>query len=92
MVLERFRQHTLVEVRPMTGRFHQIRVHFQQLSHPLAYDPTYNPAATFLMHRVPLHASRVLLQHPATRAPLEIGAPWPDDFSRAITTLRAGQK
>lgn len=87
-VLERFRAHTLVEARPITGRFHQIRVQFQQLGHPLAYDPVYNPGASFLLSRVPLHASMVSLQHPATRRPLDIGAPWPDDFARAVQLLR----
>lgn len=87
-VLERFPGHTLLEARPVTGRFHQVRVHLHQAGHPLAYDPTYNPGATFLMHRVPLHASRMTLQHPATRHLLEIGAPWPEDFSRAVQQLR----
>ncbi len=91
-VLERFPTCTLVEVRPLTGRFHQIRVHFLQLGHPLAYDPTYNPTAVFPLHRVPLHASRILLKHPATGRSLEIGCPWPDDFSTVIAQLRRGAR
>jgi len=87
-VLERFPGYTLVEARPVTGRFHQLRVHFQQAGHPLAYDPTYNPGATFVLHRVPLHASRILLRHPATHRPLEIGCPWADDFAHAVQCLR----
>ncbi|MBI4226968.1 MAG: RNA pseudouridine synthase, partial [Candidatus Omnitrophica bacterium] len=39
---------------------------------------------------VPLHASQLGLLHPATHRPLEIGCPWPDDFSRAVHTLRRG--
>ena len=88
-VLERFRDHTLVEARPRTGRFHQIRIQFQQHGHPLAHDPIYNPGASFLMTRVPLHASQVGLLHPARRQPLDIGCPWPDDFARAVQSLRA---
>lgn len=87
-VLERFRAHTLVEARPITGRFHQLRIQFQQAGHPLAYDPIYNPQAAFVLTRVPLHASQIGLQHPASRHPLEIGCPWPDDFARAIQILR----
>ncbi|MBI4313302.1 MAG: RluA family pseudouridine synthase, partial [Candidatus Omnitrophica bacterium] len=87
-VMERFQRYTLVEARPLTGRFHQLRIHFRQIGHPLAYDPTYNPDGNFLMKRVPLHASRILLQHPETRRPLEIGCPWADDFSKAVDALR----
>lgn len=90
-VLERFRGHTLIEARPLTGRFHQIRIQFQQHGHPLAYDPVYNPGASFLLMRVPLHASQVGLLHPARRQPLDIGCPWPDDFARAIQSLRRGK-
>lgn len=34
---------SLVEVHPKTGRFHQIRRHFQMIGHPVVGDPIYNP-------------------------------------------------
>ncbi len=40
-VIEEFRDFTLVEVELLTGRMHQIRVHFQAIGHPLAVDPVY---------------------------------------------------
>lgn len=40
-VIERFRHFTLVEARPLTGRTHQVRVHFLSIGHPLALDPLY---------------------------------------------------
>jgi 23S rRNA pseudouridine955/2504/2580 synthase/23S rRNA pseudouridine1911/1915/1917 synthase len=40
-VLERFRDYTLLDVRPLTGRSHQIRVHVQAIGYPLAIDPMY---------------------------------------------------
>ena len=39
--IERFRGYTLLDVRPRTGRSHQIRVHAQAIGHPLAIDPLY---------------------------------------------------
>lgn len=42
-VLERFAQHTLVEARPVTGRHHQIRVHFADIGHPVVDDEFYGP-------------------------------------------------
>jgi len=40
-VLERFRDLTLVEVQPLTGRQHQVRLHMSGIGHPVAVDPLY---------------------------------------------------
>lgn len=40
-VLEEFENYSLVEVKPLTGRMHQIRVHFKAIGHPLAIDSVY---------------------------------------------------
>jgi 23S rRNA pseudouridine1911/1915/1917 synthase len=40
-VMERFRGFTFVEAKPLTGRTHQVRVHFNAIGHPLAIDPIY---------------------------------------------------
>ena len=42
-VIERFAEHTLVEAKPVTGRHHQIRVHFADLGHPVVDDEFYGP-------------------------------------------------
>lgn len=46
-VVERFSQSTLVEAKLLTGRTHQIRVHFQALGHPLLIDPEYGGKDAF---------------------------------------------
>ncbi len=43
-VLERFKNSTLVEVNPLTGRTHQVRVHLMAIGHPLLFDPVYGDA------------------------------------------------
>ena len=47
--VERFRGYTLLEVRPQTGRSHQIRVHVQAIGHPLAIDPLYGSNEPLLL-------------------------------------------
>ncbi|MCS7229223.1 MAG: RluA family pseudouridine synthase [Candidatus Kryptonium sp.] len=48
-VLEEFENYSLVEARPLTGRLHQIRVHFKAVGHPLAIDSLYgNKSEIFL--------------------------------------------
>ncbi len=51
-VEERFAAHTLVRVRPLTGRNHQIRVHLAQIGHPLLEDEFYDKRGTFKPWRV----------------------------------------
>ena len=40
-VMERFRHYALLQINPLTGRTHQIRVHLKSIGHPLAIDPIY---------------------------------------------------
>ncbi len=49
-VRERFAHHTLVEVQLVTGRTHQIRVHFAHLGYPVAGDPVYGRADEIRVH------------------------------------------
>lgn len=42
-VLEEFETMSLVEVKPETGRMHQIRLHFAHIGHPLLIDDKYHP-------------------------------------------------
>ncbi len=54
-VLEYFDDAALVEVKPVTGRTHQIRVHFAAIGHPLIGDPVYGKKSK-LIKRQALHA------------------------------------
>ena len=66
--------HTLVEVRPTTGRTHQIRVHFASLGHPLVGDATYGRPDSRL-NRHFLHASKLGFAHPSEGEYMEFTSP-----------------
>ena len=79
---------SLVLCRLETGRTHQIRVHLQALGHPLIGDGTYGGAhAAVPFGRQALHAWRLGLIHPVSRAPLAWQAAPPDDFKRLVERL-----
>ena len=84
---------SLVEVRIHTGRTHQIRVHLSAMGRPVVGDKLYGgPAAPEGFpdaERFYLHARRLVLPHPATRAELAIEAPLTEDFRLALLALEA---
>ena len=65
-VLERKENSARVELRPVTGRSHQLRVHMMALGHPILGDPFYAPdEAREGIQRLQLHAQTLSLFHPA---------------------------
>lgn len=98
-VLERFGPYTLVELRPRTGRTHQIRVHMAAFGHPLLGDPVYGRSGKALtgsatvrqlawFKRQALHAWVLGFRHPVTGESMECRAPWPEDLERLLVILR----
>jgi tRNA pseudouridine32 synthase/23S rRNA pseudouridine746 synthase len=66
-VVERLSDRARVELRPETGRSHQLRVHLAALGHPILGDPLYaTPEAQQLAPRLLLHAEALTLTHPQT--------------------------
>ncbi len=88
---------SLLRCRLATGRRHQIRVHLAARGWPLVGDSTYgeprwsqmtDPALAAALRAFPrqaLHAWRVALAHPVTRARLTLEAPVPKDIERLLT-------
>lgn len=71
--------HTLLRVIPVTGRTHQIRVHFAALGHPLAGDDLYGGSRA-LIGRQALHAGKMRFATPLKEKPVEVCADLPADF------------
>lgn len=77
-VLERGADRTSLELTPLTGRSHQIRVHLKAIGHPILGDDLYAPPETQgLADRLMLHAHTLTIVHPETAAPMTIEAPCP---------------
>lgn len=69
---------TRVELEPLTGRSHQLRVHLMSIGHPILGDTLYaGPEAQGRAPRLLLHATSLRLAHPATGAPLVLHSPAP---------------
>lgn len=77
-VLSATATHALIACSPHTGRMHQIRVHLQQLGHPIVGDPLYGKRDQWQRHL--LHAWKLEFTHPKTRKKIVIEAPIPEEF------------
>jgi tRNA pseudouridine32 synthase/23S rRNA pseudouridine746 synthase len=76
--LGRFSDRTRVELSPMTGRSHQLRILMQQLGHPILGDKLYaNHEALALSDRLLLHAARLNFAHPSTGMRMNLTAECP---------------
>ncbi len=91
-VRELFRQHALLEVHPLTGRTHQIRVHMAFLGCPIVGDTLYGHRRPSLpLQRHFLHAARLTLRLPGEREPRTFEAPLPADLQALLEWLRRYQ-
>ena len=76
-VLQRYPNNTTrVNLTPITGRSHQLRLHMLALGHPILGDKFYaHPQAKALSPRLCLHAESLQIQHPITGEMMEFTAP-----------------
>ena len=84
---------SLLEVKLLTGRTHQVRVHAQSEGHPVAGDPKYGDPEfnktmkSFGVSRLFLHAASLRFRHPVTDVELQVVAPLSDDLKAVLTKL-----
>lgn len=77
-----------VDVRPVTGRRHQIRAQFALAGHPLLGDVKYGSRQRLADHRIALHALRLTVVHPVGGERLTIEAPLPNDWPWPVFTRK----
>lgn len=87
-VLNKFKDYSLVKVRLLTGRTHQIRVHFAFINHPVVGDPLYGPAKKhFNLQCQALHACVLGFIHPSTEEYMEFNSEIPPYLQNIIDKL-----
>jgi 23S rRNA pseudouridine1911/1915/1917 synthase len=105
-VVESFRGFSLLEMKPKTGRTHQIRVHLSYIKHPIVADDMYGGRLVYpwqlangepavqepLLGRVALHAFGIEFRHPKTEKMVRFEAPLPADMSGLLDALREHRK
>jgi 23S rRNA pseudouridine1911/1915/1917 synthase len=80
--------HTLVEAHPLTGRTHQLRLHFAYLHCPIAGDKVYGRRTPSVpLKRQFLHAARLSFDLPGGGERVSFTAPLPDDLAGALEGL-----
>ncbi|WP_421849556.1 RluA family pseudouridine synthase [Novosphingobium sp.] len=79
-----------VELQPLTGRTHQLRVHMAAIGHPIVGDGKYGGQAAFLTgsisRKMHLHARRLRIEHPEGDL-LDVTAPLPEHFAASMAQL-----
>ena len=91
---------TLAQVAIHTGRTHQIRVHLSAIGHPVVGDPLYGGVrrrvpgdlkAVSHLERPFLHATRLVISHPADERRMEFHSPLPADLQMVLDELRGAR-
>ncbi len=85
---------SLVRVTPRTGRFHQIRRHFNGINHPVIGDSSHGDGRQnrffreqFENTRLMLHAAELSFRHPFSRSQARVPCPLPKDMARLVGGL-----
>lgn len=81
---------TLVEIRPQTGRTHQLRVQLAHYGYPIYGDAKYGSIHTFASG-IALHARRLTFLHPTKNEPIELTAEVPREWRGRFAYLLAGK-
>jgi 23S rRNA pseudouridine1911/1915/1917 synthase len=91
--LERFAEHTLLKLHPITGRTHQLRLHVALIGCPIVGDQMYGrPHPSLPLDRFFLHAKSIRFTHPLTGQELSLETDLPDELNEVLEELRQQQR
>lgn len=82
-VLEQTKSLTFLRIKLLTGRTHQIRVHFSHIGHPLCGDDMYGGGLE-LIQRQALHCGEIMFTHPITGEKIELFREIPEDMKNLL--------
>ena len=89
-VCQTFRRFALLEIKPVTGRMHQIRVHLAASGHPVVGDALYGRRRKkSSCPRLFLHADRLEFTHPFTQERVEYSSPLPQDLQEFLNMVKS---
>lgn len=80
-------RYSVVEAEPVTGRTHQLRVHFSGLGHPIVGDTLYGSAHSGISRQA-LHASTITFRLPFSSEQITVRAPVADDIKALIEEIK----
>ncbi len=87
-VLEHVKEYSKLELRPSTGRSHQLRAQLAKRGMPIVGDRKYGAATSLRSgdghHRIALHARKLTFKHPTRGEVLSIVAPVPADWPESV--------
>lgn len=93
-IKERFKNATLLNVYPITGRTHQIRVHMSYVGFPVIFDDRYgnkdinNQFQSLGLKRLFLHASNITFTHPKSKKVICLKVPLEKELKKLLDKLR----
>lgn len=86
--VEKYSEASLLKLKLLTGRTHQIRVHLTAIGHPIIGDDMYSKKIDSRMKRQALHCFELKIIHPVTKELLKLEAPLPKDMVMLKSVLR----
>ena len=91
-VLQRFHNHTLVQLKPLTGRTNQLRIHMSAYNHPIVGDDVYASRKFQIrekikLNRIFLHAAHLFFVDPDGKQ-VDITSPLPEELDEILKKLK----